>query len=243
MADANDVIPEPIAPTPDDLIPRAEARKAFEARDKAKKEADTYRQQLEARDQADREREAKAKEDELKAAGKWDALSDQLAKKHAAERDGLMQKLTVAEQRWRARELSNAFANASDLFGKDAFTIYNAKAAERIFGSHVKVDDDGHLTIHDEHGEVILDATTGKPASFPVAMRELINGLPDKNDHIRGSGKTGSGSSGGSLAANGPADIADLTARAQRGDKDAIDKLKQRRAAAGGLQMGSAFTR
>ena len=150
--------------------------------------------------------------------------------------------MAEAEDRTRRTLIGLAFAGAGDVFGKDALTIYGPKAGERIFSEHVDLDDDGTVVVKNRSGHVILDAQTGKPAPFSVAMRELIESLPDKNDHLRGSGKTGSGSSGGGQP--GPqADVTELTQRARTGDKAAIEALRHRRAQSGSLQMGTAFSR
>lgn len=226
---------------------QAEAKKAFEARDAAKRELKDLSGKVLPDDQLTeyqtlKAAQAKAEEERQRKAGEFDNLRKQLVDKHAAEVAERDKRIQAAEDRLRRTVIGLAFAGASDLFGKDALTIYGAKAAERIFADHVDLDEDGSVVVKNRSGNVILDAETGKPASFSVAMRELIDSLPDKNDHLRGSGKTGSGSSGGGQPGS-PADITELTARAARGDKDAIAQLRNRRAASGALQMGSALQR
>ena len=229
---------------------KSEAQKAFKDRDAAKKALRALEEsgrilnedQL-ARFKALEDAAAQAEEDKKKKAGEWDTLRETLTKKHAndiAEREA---KLKAADEKWQRTMIGLAFAGATDVFGKDALTIYSAKAAERIFGDHVSIDEHGTATVKDRDGNVILDAETGKPASFSAAMRELIQSLPDKADHLRGSGKSGSGNSGGSTTLLNAADVTELTKRAQQGDKDAIAALKRRTAASGGLVMGSALSR
>jgi hypothetical protein len=225
----------------------AEAKKAFETRQATKRELDEVRKRLQALDGVDpdeyktlkSERE-KAEEEKKRKAGEFDSWRADILKKHQSEIQARDEKVTVAQQKWQRTMVGLAFAGASDLFGKDAFTIYSPKAAERIFSEFVTLDDDGNAVVKDRGGNVILDADTGKPASFSVAMRELIESLPDRNDHLRGSGKTGSGSTGGGQPGS-PADLTELTQRARTGDKDAITALRQRRAASGSLVMGTAF--
>jgi hypothetical protein len=231
--------PAPIGDGKSDLISRAEAQKAFKARDEEKARARQLEARIKELEQLERDRETKAEEERLKAAGQWESLRDQLAKKHAQEKEELSAKLSEADKRLRDYRVANAFATASDLFGREAFTIYNAKAAERIFGPFVQVGEDGNLAVHDASGDVILDAATGKPASFAQAMRELIVSLPDKNDHIRGSGKTGSGSSGGSTGSDKPVDLRNLTPARLR-DPKVLEALKASRPASG-ITMGSSL--
>ena len=229
---------------------KTEAQKAFKDRDAAKQalralEASgrVLSDEQVARYKALEEAAAQAEDDKKKKAGEWDSLREQLTKKHSSELADRENKLKAAEEKWQRTMIGLAFAGATDVFGKDALTIYSAKAGERIFGEHVSIDENGVATVTDRDGHVILDAETGKPASFSAAMRELIQSLPDKADHLRGSGKTGSGNSGGSTTPMNPADVTELTKRAQQGDKDAIAALQKRRAASGALVMGSAFSR
>jgi hypothetical protein len=225
-----------------------EAKKAFEARDEAKRLAKELSGKVLPDDQINeyqtlKSAQAKAEEERLKKAGEFDNLRKQLVDKHAtevAERDA---RIKASEDRLRRTVIGLAFAGASDIFGKEALTIYGAKAAERIFADYVDLDEDGSVVVKNRSGNVILDAETGKPASFSGAMKELISSLPDKDDHLRGSGKTGSGSAGGSLTPGHQADLTELTKRAQAGDQEAIKALRQRRASSGALVMGSALAR
>ena len=225
---------------------QAEARKAFEARDEAKRQAKELAAKTLSDEDAElfkklREAEAKTEEERKRKAGEFDSWRKDILTKHQQEIADREKRIADAEGKTRKTLIGLAFAGATDIFGKDALTIYGPKAGERIFSEFVDLDEDGSVVVKNRAGHVILDADTGKPASFAVALKELIDSLPDKNDHLRGSGKTGSGSAGGGQPGS-PADINELTTRARSGDKDAIKQLQQRRAHSGALVMGSAFT-
>ncbi len=235
---------------------KAEAQKAFKDRDAAKQRI----RDLEAKglivseEQINRLKEleeaaAKAEEDKKRKAGEFDSLREQMTKKHATELQAEREKVSKAEQRLHRTLVSREFAAAIDLFGTDGKTVLIPDVAESYFARFVSVqeDDAGDLRVvvkgHD--GSVILDAATGQPASFSAAIAEVIDGMPqDKKDRIlRGSGKAGSGSSGGSNTPVHQADVTELTKRAAAGDKDAIKALQSRRNSSGGLVMGTAFSR
>ena len=235
---------------------KAEAQKAFKDRDAAKQKI----RDLEAKglivseEQIARLKEledaaAKAEEDKKRKAGEFDSLREQMTKKHAAELQAERERVTKAETRLHRTLISREFAAASDLFASDGKTVLPADVAETYFARFVSVQDDDagdlRVVVKGHDGQVILDAATGQPASFSAAIAEVIDGMPqEKKDRIlRGSGKAGSGSSGGSNTPVHQADVTELTQRANRGDKAAIDALRQRRANSGGLVMGTAFSR
>lgn len=237
------------APAKDPAFYEAEAKKAFAERDKAKKELKALQDagRILNDDQIARykqleEQAQQAEEDRKRKSGEFDQWRADILKKHQTEIQDREQKLTATEQKWQRTMVGLAFAGASDLFGKDAFTIYSPKAAERIFGEFVSLDADGQPVVKGRDGAVILDAQTGKPASFSIAMRELIESLPDKNDHLRGSGKTGSGSSGGASGGRPEFDLSKLSSLTaeQRRDPKVLAALR----ALGkgqGVVMGEAY--
>ncbi len=227
---------------------QAEAKKAFEARQTAKRENDDLRKQLDAVKGIDpeeyrtlKQQHEQAEQDRAKKAGEFDKLQQQLVTKHQAELTAEQQKREKAESKLTRTIIGRAFADAVDLFGPSGKTIYLPVDAERIFGDRVTILDDGTVAVTDVSGDVILDSKTGKPASFSVAMAEHIEGLPDKQYRLRGSGKTGSGSSGG--AANGlgdkPLDFSQLTPE-QRRDPNVLAKIRAARPR-GGMVFGSAY--
>lgn len=225
----------------------AEAKKAFAARDELKRKV----RELESAGLTPQEREEyqalkanadKAEEDRKRKAGEFDTWRQSITDKHAKELGAATEKAAAAEKRLRDTLIGRAFADATDLFGREAATIYQPYVAEKVFGQYVDLDEHGQPVVKDAEGHVIVDAKTGRPASFPAAMRELIDGLPDRDYHLRGSGKTGSGNSGGAEAGK-PTDLKALTLRAQQGDVKAAQELRQRLASKGGMEVGSGFAR
>jgi len=225
---------EPTTPPPSAEHWQSEAKKAFAARQDAKREADELRKKLDAMSGIDPEEyralkaeREQAEQDRAKKAGEFDKLQQQLVTKHQGELTAEQQKREAAEQRLQRTIIGRAFADAVDLFGPSGKTIYLPSDAERIFGDRVRVQEDGTVAVVDTAGDVILDSKTGKPATFAAAMEEYIDGLPDKQHRLRGSGKTGSGSPGGASAslATTVIDVARLTP-AQRRDPKILEALK-----------------
>jgi hypothetical protein len=185
---------------------KAEAKKAFDARQRAKAEADEAQKKLQAFDGVDPEEYKKLKAEASKAEearkrkeGEFDQWRADIGKKHDEALTAERSRAEQAEARYKAKLVGLEFASAATLFGEAGKTVLTPDIAEAYFGKFVEVQDiDGRDTIvvkgHDGH--VILDAKTGKPASFVDAITEVIESLPHKLKILRGSGKTGSGSSG-----------------------------------------------
>lgn len=187
---------------------KAEAQKAFKARDEAKRvlreaqeagrflsdEQVTRYQELEAA-------AAKAEEEKKKAAGQWDALRVDLLKKHDEALTGERTKAQQAMDRLHGVLKDHAFASATELFGgSEAKTILTPDIAASYFGRYVTVESNEgveRVVVKDPRGHVIVDPKTGEPMAFTQALDELIGMLPNKASILRGSGKTGSGNSGG----------------------------------------------
>ena len=256
MADANDKTteqPEPKESATDDLIPRAEAKKAFEARDKAKKEADELRKralsdEALAEYQALKAEREKAEEDRQKKAGEFESIKKSLIDKHTQELEAERKARLELEQQYRQEKIEAAFLGASDWFGGEtAKTIMTGDMAYAYLGKHVSYEDVDYagktvkaIVVRDMDGNIILDGK-GNPARFADAIGELIDQLPNKDRILRGSGKTGSGSSGGSTGSHQPVDLRNLTPDKLR-DPKVIEALKAARPASG-IRMGSAFTK
>ena len=224
-----------------------EAKKAYKVRDELKEKLRKLegnglsQQEREEFDALRKEREA-AEEERKRKAGEFDAWRQQITQKTQAELDAERQKAQAIEQKYKQTVVGLAFAGAQDLFGgPSAKTIYTPTVAQKVFGDYIAIDEHDQLVVKDQHGDVILDARTGKPASFSVALAELIESLPDKDYHLRGSGKVGSGSPGGSNSAPTSVDVTKALTAAQLADPKVRAKLKAHQAAAGGLQMGRAF--
>lgn len=256
MADANEqTATEQTTTQAEDLIPRSEAKKAFEARDKAKKEADEYKKRALSEDQiaeyqALKAAQEKAEEDRQKKAGEFESIRKSLIDKHTTELEAERKARIELEQSYRSEKIEAAFLGAQDWFGgESAKTIMTGDMAYAYLGKHVTFEDVEiagktvkAVVVRDLDGDIIRDGK-GNPARFSDAIGELIATLPNKDRILRGSGKTGSGSSGGSTHAAAAADVTELTKLAQQGDKAAIEKLRARRNASNALVMGSALTR
>jgi hypothetical protein len=203
---------------------------------------------------------SKAKADEearMKKEGEFDLWRAQINEKH--EKDLAEQREREAREKARAeaieKELNDKligleFANATEWFGPNGKTVYIPEVAQSYFARNVSVevqrDTTGNVTgravvVKDNRGTVIVDAKTGKAASFANAIGELIESHPQKAYMLKGSGKVGSGSAGGGngtdtidLSRLRPADFNDPAIR---------EKVKQQQNVAGGLQIGPGFDR
>lgn len=233
---------------------KSEAKKAFAMRDKVKEELRKAQEAglLLTAEQKERytlleEAAAKADEERKKKAGEFDSLRVDLIKKHDEAMKAEAIKVQQATERLHGVLKDHAFASASSWFGgSDAKTILTPAIAAAYFGRYVAVEDhDGvdRVVVKNPQGHVIADAKTGEPAAFSQAIGELIGMLPDKDSILRGSGKTGSGSSGGSNATGTVEDVEGLVALAASGNADAIKRLKARQAGLGGLTMGSSYSK
>lgn len=250
----------------DELTPEQKAIKDAEyARDtalatatKLQKDLDDLKKQLPTKEQQDRwaaleATAAQAEEDRKKKAGEWESLRTDLTQKHDAElktRDGKIAQLTASIT---DSLIANLFASAREdggalLFGgDDAKTVLTPEIAAAAFRPFIDVqstEENGTIKFtigvkHPETGRVITDRE-GKPAKFAVAIGEHIAARSDKDRILRGSGKTGSGSSGGATGDPKKVDLANLTPE-QRKDPEI---LKQIRASLpkGGVVMGEAYS-
>lgn len=258
MADATEQTTntnETAQPTQDAAFWQSEAKKAFQARDQIK---DKLRD-LEGRVMSDEDRALfqklrtdaeKAEETRRRKEGEFDSLKNQLVEKHNAEKAELTTRFTSLSERFKQSVKLAQFGAASDWFGGDsAKTVLDVQLGMDVLGKYVTVEDQDddplgyRIVVKTPRGEPILGAD-GNPAPFPEAIGELIKALPNKDRILRGSGKTGSGSAGGSKTGTAPApDLQQLTERARQGDKDALKALKDRRAANGSMVFGSALSR
>lgn len=232
---------------------QAEAKRAFAVRDELKKrlrelETRTLNDDQVAEYQALKEQAAKAEEERKRKAGEFDTWRAQIADKHKRELDDVQQRVSALSDRFKQTVVKAEFGGATQWFGGDtARTILDPELAMAALGKYVRVedvDDDPlgyRVTVVDTRGNRIL-GRDGSPAPFADAIGELIAMLPNRDRILRGSGKTGSGSSGGSDAGK-PADLDTLIARAQTGDREAVKALARRQAAAGGMEIGAGFKR
>lgn len=226
-----------------------EARKAFLARDKAKEEARKLAERALSDEQLERFRQleadaAKAEEERAKKAGEFDTLRNQLTTKHQQEIDERDQKLSGLSERFKRTVVKAEFGAAGDYFsGADTSkTILDVELGMAALGKYVVVEDTDdelgyRVVVKNPRGETIV-GKDGNPAPFSQAIGELIQQLPNRDRILRGSGKTGSGSSGGVGVTSKDMDLIELTRRVQQGDKKAIEAMKQRQAERGEMTVG-----
>jgi hypothetical protein len=225
---------------------------------KLQKELDDLRGKLPSKEQLDRFAQleaaaSKADEDAKKQAGQWDQLRTDLTKKHdeaIAQRESRLGSLQTYITDLLVKQ---AFASAYDektpwFGGDDAKTVLSHELAAAAFRGDVDVkavEQDGRVTFeigvkHPHTGRVIL-GQDGKPAPFATAIGEYLQARPDKDRILRGSGKTGSGSSGGANTgpSQGPLDATTLTP-AQLRDPAILKQLRDEQPS-GGISFGRAW--
>lgn len=232
---------EILNPNPD-LIPRSEAVKAFAARDEAKKQLRELQEAglvLTPEQKAEldeiRQHKTKLEEEKLKRAGEWDKLKGQLEAQHTAALKSVTERAEAVERELQDRIRGLAFAQAAEWFGPTGKTILPPDVAETYFSRYLEFGENRTLHVKDLTGRVILDATTGRPMAFEKAIGVLIAQMPNRDAVLRGSGKTGSGSSGGIGGTVTDADLDVLVKRAAAGDAEAIKKLKMRQTSLAGM--------
>jgi hypothetical protein len=251
-------MPEGTEPTIDQLkadveYHKAEAKKAFAARDEVKDRIRALEPNVVTaadRDLFDRLKKEHADLEEQRRlkTGEFESAKKELETRHATEKKNLEDRLTATERKLRDRELDNAFFGATAYFGESGKTILPPDIARDSLGKYTEVQEvdlgDGvqvtRVVVKDTKGQVIR-GSDGNPAPFTEAIGVLIEQLPNKDRLLRGSGKVGSGSSGGSRGSINTADLDTLTKRVQAGDKTAIAAMKQRQAGLGGMVRGKAF--
>lgn len=234
-----------------DLIPRSEAQQAFKARDEIKRKQRELEEaglimtpEQKAEVDTLRANAAKAEEERAKKAGEFDSLRVNLIKQHEAQLQTEREAKTKAEQELSSTLRGLAFAQAADWFGPNGKTVLTPEIAEAYFGRYVDLDG-RTVVVKDADGHVILDLKTGKPAAFADAIGQLIASLPNKDAVLRGSGKTGSGNSGGSRTTDAgiDVDVRRAMSATELRDPAVRAKLKQQMANAGGLQVAAGLNR
>lgn len=241
--------PEPVGESVDYY--KAEAKKAFESRQRAKAEADDALRKLQAFDGIDPEEfkrlkseSSKAEEARKRKEGEFDAWRADIAKKHDESLAAEKTRADQADARYRAKLVGLEFASAASLFGETGKTVLTPDIAEAYLGRFVEVQDiDGHdaVVVKGHDGHVILDVKTGKPASFLDGITEVIEALPQKKQILRGSGKAGSGSAGGVSGLQSDINLSNLSP-SQRRDPKVLDLLRAS-LGDGGVVMGEAYRR
>jgi hypothetical protein len=224
---------------------KREAEQAFLARDKAKEEARKLAERALPEDELQRlraaaEAQAKADEDRKRKEGEFDALRTELVTKHQQELEAARKEAAELKAAIAQRELTAAFAQASDWFGPTSKTVLLPEIAQEYFAKYCKVED-GRVVVTRPNGEVI-HGRDGNPAPFSEAIGELIAALPQhiQGSILRGSGKTGSGAAGGSLSMESD-DLVTLTAKVKAGVAGAQEALQRKLQTKGGIVSGKAF--
>lgn len=229
---------------------KAEAQKAFKARDDAKR---ALREAQEAGrflsdEQVERYKAletaaAQAEEERKRKAGEFDGWRADILKKHEEALTAEQTRAKQAQERLHGVLKDHAFASASEWFGgSEAKTILTPAIAASFLGRYVVVEEhEGveRVVVKNPQGHVIVDPKTGAPAPFTQAVGELIGMLPDKASILRGSGKTGSGNSGGGNGNQSVIDFRNLTAD-QRRDPKVLAALRAS-LPKGGVVMGEAY--
>lgn len=233
-----------------------EAKKAFKARDDAKKalkeleESGRVLTPEQKQRLADLEAEAaKVEEERAKKAGEFETLKKTLTDKHSNELGERDKKISTLSDRFQRTVVRAEFGRATDLFGghDQSKTVLDVDMAISVLGRYVTVEDDDkaadgyRIVVKNSDGEPILDGK-GNPAKFTDAIAEVINALPNRDRILRGSGKAGSGANGEVPLDNGGRIDATKLTPDQRKDPKVIEALRKQRGT-GGLVMGRAFSR
>lgn len=200
---------------------------------------------------------AKAEEERLKKEGDFNAWRLQIQNKHEQELDALRQQLANSEalRATTDREvddilISREFSDASELFAPGTGkTVLIPEVAQAFFRNNVEVQTEDvngrkirRVVVKDMNGVIIVDPKTGRPMNFLPGITHLIDGHPRKDTFIRGSGKSGSGSSGGFQGADGRVDLNKLTK--QDIQNPAVRaQINRQMEEAGGLTFGRGFDR
>ncbi len=193
-----------------------------------------------------------AEEARKRKEGEFDAWKLAIEKKHAEalaavvkERDAAKSETVTVRKSWDDESVGRMFAEASDLFGPTGKTVLLPAIAQAAFGKHVVIERDEttgerRILVKDAAGTTVVDAKTGKPAAFASAMADVINSHPDKVHILRGSGKVGSGSTGGKDGGEEkPLDATKLTQEQLRDPKVIAELRKQ--AGPTAIVMGEAY--
>ena len=226
---------------------QGEAKKAFEARDTVKSELKRLQESgaiLTEDDRKDfatlKKQAADAEEEKKRKAGEFDALKTQLVEKHATELETRESKIATLSKRFADTVVRAEFGTATDLFGghSESKTVLDVDMAIAVLGKYVGAVDDEkdprgyRIVVKNAHGNEIVDGK-GNPVPFAAAIAEVISTLPNKDRILRGSGKAGSGSTGGGPTHSQELDLEVLTKKAAQGDQNAIKALRDRRSGSG----------
>lgn len=233
---------------------KGEAKKAFGERDTFKKKLRDLEEKglVVTEEQLAKYRElekaaADAEEIRKRKEGEFDTLKHQLVEKHQKELADRDSKLTQLSTRFQSTLVRAEFGSAVDLFGghDKTKTIFDVDMGVDVLGKYVQVEDTEddprgyRIVVKNPKGQVIV-GKDGNPLPFAEAMLELIGSLPNKDRILRGSGKTGSGNSGGHGSGSGSRDLTKLKSTDFQ-DPEVREQIREKHDAAGGIQVGAAF--
>lgn len=187
-----------------------EARKAARQAERdaaaARREAERFKgiDPKKARENAKRVRESEkaarqAEKDKATAEGNFERLREIQNEEHQAaldavtqERDDALSELERMRTENRKEKLKSAFAG-SKFFADE--TILSGAKAQRLYGDHAEVEEDGSVVIYDkpagEKNRVKLMNGRGVPLPFDEAVKKLVEADPDKDTLIRSKMKPG----------------------------------------------------
>jgi len=238
-----------------------EAQKAFKARDELKAKlrdleskvlSDEDRQMFETL----KEQQAKAEEERAKKAGEFESLKqqqkerhDQILKEHQKALGEKDQQYSTLSERFKNTVKLAQFGSATDYFSgsETSKTILDVELGMAYLGKYVHVEDAEddpmgyRVIVKKPNGDTIFGAD-GNPAPFAEAIGELIKALPNRDRILRGSGKTGSGNSGGSNRAADQIDLSRSLTPDQRKDPKVLAALRAS-LPRGGVVMGEAYNK
>jgi len=146
---------------------------------------------------------AEAEKTKLEAKGQWDALKEQMAKEHAAEKEAIRK--TAEEAREQVAK-ANAVIERLTLvhqFDSSPFIkgelLYAPRKMKAIYGDHFDIDENGSVVGYDkprgEGNRTPLVNGQGDPVTFDEALERLVKADPDYEDMLKSKRRAGAGSS------------------------------------------------
>jgi len=117
------------------------------------------------------------------------AEKDEILQKALSEKDNIIYKLTV----------SNKFASSPFIKEK---TVYTPTKMEKIYGDHFKVEE-GKPVGYLKDEKIYSKKEPGELASFEEALSIIIDADPEKDEILKGTQQSGSGSQGSENATGG----------------------------------------
>ena len=146
--------------------------------------------------------EQAAEEQRARAAGEFDKLKESMAKEHAKAMKKLQDELkerdtkeATLSKKINDLTVGSAFTNSS--FVRSNLTLPPTKA-RIIYGSYFDLDDQGRVVGYDKpkgaEGRSVLVDASGDPLPFDEAFKQIVEADPDKDDILRSTVQSGTGS-------------------------------------------------